>query len=91
MSDFDNTGKASAWRPKKQGAPISIKCFAHRDLRKGEEFEVALWDNESDNPKAPFKTGKVQDKWKPPQDNMHRGAQPGQTESTPDFNDDIPF
>jgi len=90
MSDFDNTGKASAWRGKGGKAPaLKVKCYAHKDLAAGTEFEVSLWTNESDNPKAPILKGEVQDPWKPPQDNMHRGAQPGQTAS--DFNDDIPF
>ena len=91
MPEFDNTGKASSWPPRKQGAPRSVKCFAHRNIREGEEFEVALWPNKSDNPKAPDYTGKVQDKWQPPQDNIHHGPQPGQTDPVDPFDDPIPF
>lgn len=81
---YDNTGKASSWPPRKQGAPRRIVCFAHRDIRAGEEFEIALWENASANPKAPDYTGKVQDKYVPPQ----RSSQPA---PKTDFDDSIPF
>ena len=62
---FDNTGQAASWPPRKPEAPRRVQCYAHRDIKKGEEFEVALWPNQTENEKAPDLKGKVQDKWIP--------------------------
>ena len=89
MSEYDNSGRAVAWKPKKAGMPLSIKVTAHRDLQHGEEFEVAIWrarDKKSE--KHPDYTGQCQDKWKPapPRANTNSSVSRDQ-----DFDDDIPF
>ncbi len=84
MSDYDNTGRAAAWRPKSADHPLSVKCHAHRDIRKGEEFEVAIWKaKDKRSERSPDYTGKVQDKFVP------RGSHEPQQRQ--DFSDDIPF
>jgi hypothetical protein len=94
---FDNTGTVSIWERGGQGnAPImSGTAYAHRDIKKGEAFDIALWYGKSQNPKAPKYTGKVSDPFKP------EGSGGGQQRSQPvqsrdfggdDFDDDnIPF
>jgi len=83
---YDNTGKASSWPAKTPKHPRKIVCYAHRDMKEGEEFEVALWPNVSDNEKAPDYTGVVQNKWVP--DPSFKRQQPAERE---EFDDDIPF
>tara|TARA_R110002020_G_scaffold19701_2_gene67730 strand:- start:241 stop:516 length:276 start_codon:yes stop_codon:yes gene_type:complete len=88
-NEYDNSGRAVAWKPKKAGMPLSIKVTAHRDLQHGEEFEVAIWrarDKKSE--KHPDFTGQCQDKWKPapPRANTNSSVSRDQ-----DFDDDIPF
>jgi hypothetical protein len=68
MNDnFDNRGQVSVWKgdgsnPK---APIlKGTAVAHRNIREGEELDIAFWKNESDNPKAPTLRGKLGDKYK---------------------------
>ena len=102
MAEYDNTGKAKTWWTKKGNQPYKIICYAHRNIREGEEFEVALWPTDGENPKAPKLTGVVQDKFVPKQQhgNMSRAeymAQGGANKPqsvgniVEDFEDDIPF
>lgn len=103
MAEYDNTGKAVTWWTRKSPkAPYSIKCYAHRNIREGEEFEVALWPTDGDNPKAPKLSGVVQDKFEPKQQRGHMSraeymAQGGSNETRSakdvieDFDDSIPF
>ena len=107
MPEYDNTGKAKTWWNRKgPKQPYTIICYAHKDIRAGEEFEVALWPTDGENPKAPKLTGVVQDKFVPKQQsgNMSRaeymsrgGANEPQSvgkivcESYEEFEDDIPF
>lgn len=95
--DFDNTGTVSIWeRNAKGNGPImSGRAYAHRDIKAGEEFDIALWRGKSQHPKAPTYTGKVSDPFKP-----EGGSGGGQRQSGGrqyedngggDFDDDIPF
>lgn len=82
---YDNTGKVSMWANPKYEAGgrqprMKGKIFAHRDYAAGEEIEISLWDNNSENPKAPAMTGKLSDKYV---------ADSGQPMGEP--NDSIPF
>lgn len=95
--DFDNTGTVSIWeRDGKGNAPImSGTAYAHRDIKKGEAFDVALWIGKSQNPKAPTYTGKVSDPYKK-DDNRSSNSRSSQTAGrdygASDFADeDIPF
>ena len=93
MSQYDNTGKAAAWKPKKDTHPLSIKCNAHRDIAKGEDFEVAIWpQREKKSENSPDYTGNVQDKWVPQEKQGYDGPATNPIGEAPaDFNDDIPF
>lgn len=67
MSEYDNAGRAVAWKnvPDRADKPLSIRCYAHRELALGEEFEVAVWEERSKRePSHPDYTGKVQDPYK---------------------------
>ena len=57
--------------------------YAHRDYKAGEPIDIALWDNNSENPKAPALTGKVEDK-------REAGAAPMSTPAAV-LNDSVPF
>ena len=92
MSDYDNRGQVSLWKPKSDNpkAPAARGTIvAHRDIREGEEIEIALWRNENTNPNAPLMKGKISDKYQP-------ATQPAKV-ATPepmggdDFDDDVPF
>ena len=86
MMENEKPGRAAAWKPTREGLPLSIKCTAHRSLKQGEPFEVAIWgarDKKTDN--HPDYTGKVQDRWKP-RENYNSNA-PRDAE----FDDTIPF
>jgi hypothetical protein len=41
--------------------------YAHRDIKAGELFEIALWENDNPSPRAPIYTGRVSDKKERPQ------------------------
>lgn len=87
---YDNKGKVSLWKnpqwEKGSTKPyVRGKATAHRDIKAGEEIEIALWINSSENEKAPSLTGKLSDKREQPQ----RQAQP--VASADGFDDDIPF
>lgn len=92
-------GDAVAWNPRKENHPLSIKCTAHRDLREGEEFEVAVWRNrDKSSEKAPDFSGHVQDKYVPQTGHMSRaeynrtqGPKQAGTVAADAFEDDIPF
>jgi hypothetical protein len=65
--EYDNRGKVSLWRNSKRQENPNAPAYkgvivAHRDIREGEELDLALWPNDSDNPRAPQVTGKVSDK-----------------------------
>ena len=71
MSQYDNTGKVSLWSNETYEAGgrqprLKGTVFAHRDLKAGEAMDIAVWDNNSENPKAPALTGKVEDKREAP-------------------------
>jgi hypothetical protein len=64
---YDNTGKVSMWSNEKYvagGTQPRLKgtLYAHRDYKAGEPIDIALWDNNSENPKAPALTGKLEDR-----------------------------
>ena len=64
---YDNTGKVSMWSNEKYVAGdtqprLKGTLYAHRDYKAGEPIDIALWDNNSENPKSPALTGKVEDK-----------------------------
>lgn len=85
---YDNTGKVSMWSNEKYvagGTQPRLKgtLYAHRDYKAGEPIDIALWDNSSENPKAPALTGKVEDK---------REAQAAPTPApAAALNDSVPF
>jgi hypothetical protein len=94
---FDNTGTVSIWERDAQGnAPImSGTAYAHRDIKQGEAFDIALWYGKSQNPKAPKYTGKVSDPYKPEGGNQggQQRRQPAQSaQRFDDFDDsEVPF
>jgi len=65
--EYDNRGQIALWGKKptdSDSAPAAKgHFFAHRDIKEGEQIEVALWKNDSDNPNAPKLKGKVSDKY----------------------------
>ena len=71
MSQYDNTGKVSLWSNETYEAGgrqprLKGTVFAHRDLKAGEAMDIAVWDNNSENPKAPALTGKLDRKREAP-------------------------
>ena len=67
---YDNTGTAALWSNEKYEAGVSHprlkgSFYAHRDIKQGEQVDIALWDGNSENPKAPALKGKVSDKFTP--------------------------
>lgn len=86
MTQYDNRGRVSLWKPQSDHPKAPAyrgSVIAHRDIREGEELEIALWPNQSDNPKAPKVRGKLSDKY--------QAEQPQQPAAGDDFDDDIPF
>jgi hypothetical protein len=88
--EYDNRGQISLWGKKpdaSENAPVAKgHFFAHRDIKEGEQIEVALWKNDNDNPNAPKMKGKVSDKYQAGE------AAPAAAPTTPvDYDDDIPF
>jgi hypothetical protein len=67
---YDNKGQVALWSNEKYqaGGPhprLKGNLVAHRDIAAGETIDVALWDGNSENPKAPSLKGKVSDKFEP--------------------------
>ena len=88
MTEYDNAGRAVAWKndPDRADKPLNIRCYAHRALKRGEQFEVAVWEERSKRePSHPDYTGKVQDRWKP------RANYNSNAPRDAEFDDDIPF
>jgi len=85
--EYDNSGQIALWGKKPDAGPNapSLKghFFAHRDIRAGEQIEVALWKNESENPNAPLTKGKISDKYNP--------GSPIHDEPAPEPTDTMPF
>jgi hypothetical protein len=94
MTQYDNRGQVSLWKPQSDNpkAPAARGTIvAHRDISEGEEIEIALWRNQSDNPRAPLMKGKISDKRV--QDSApSRSSEPGGNMNG-DFDDDsdLPF
>jgi hypothetical protein len=83
---YDNTGTAALWSNEKYEAGgshprLKGSFYAHRDIKAGEQIDIALWDSNSENPKAPALKGKVSDKY------VADGGAPAGTQA----NDSIPF
>ncbi len=68
MNEYDNRGQAQLWSNKEgvqknEKAPRWKGTFvAHRDIKEGEEVDIAMWANDSDNPRAPVMKGKISDR-----------------------------
>ena len=64
---YDNKGQVALWPNEKYeaGGPhprFKGNIIAHRDIKAGEQIDIAVWDGNSENPKAPALKGKVEDK-----------------------------
>lgn len=85
--DYDNRGQIALWSKKpgdSDNAPLAKgHFFAHRDIKEGEQIDVALWKNDSKSANAPKLKGKVSDKYNP--------GSPIHDEPAPPQDDDIPF
>jgi len=94
----DRLGNVSLWKGEGGKLPVLRGNFvAHRNIREGETIDIAVWRNQSDNEKAPYLTGKVQDRWVPKdkpgtqsREEYGRGPQSA-AQVADDFDDDIPF
>ena len=67
---YDNSGTAALWSNDKYQAGgshprLKGSFYAHRDIKAGEQVDIALWDSNSENPKAPALKGKISDKFEP--------------------------
>tara|TARA_R110000796_G_scaffold55240_2_gene128747 strand:+ start:1617 stop:1880 length:264 start_codon:yes stop_codon:yes gene_type:complete len=87
MSQYDNTGKVSLWSNETYEAGgkqprLKGMAYAPYDMKAGEAMEVALWDNNSEHPKAPALTGKLDRK---------REAQAAPAMAATPVDDSIPF
>ena len=88
--NYDNSGKISMWKnegfaPEGDRPWVRGILVAHRDIKAGEELDLSLWINRSENPKAPKLTGRLQDKYQ---------AAPAAPVAAPEpamIDDDIPF
>ena len=87
MTEYDNKGQVSIWGNKDATNPKAPKWrgsfYAHRDIKAGEEIDIALWRNESDNPRAPVMKGKCGDK--------HRPQEPSEPKFGDDRDEEPPF
>ncbi len=84
MTDFNNLGQAALWKSKGDNpkAPVLKGNFiAHRNIRAGEEVDLAFWENENQTKNAPALKGKCSDKFVP-----EASSPPNQ-----DFPDDNPW
>jgi len=88
--EYDNKGQIALWGKRDDASPNAPVAkghfFAHRDIKAGEQIDVALWtaENPNNNPNAPRMKGKISDKYE--------AGQPSQP--APSFapvDDDIPF
>lgn len=92
----NNLGKGALWKRQatNERTPVySGQVTAHRNIRAGEELDLALWINQSDNPKAPAYNVKLSDKFVP-QQGGRQGREDFNRENPPDddFGDsEIPF
>lgn len=91
---YDNTGTTALWRNEKYepgGKAPRLKghVYAHRDIKAGDKFAIALWDSNSENDKAPALRGKVEDIRKP--DAQSASAPASIPDSAPVTSDEIPF
>ena len=98
----DKPGTGGVWTndSTNPNAPV-IKghFFAHRDIKAGEKVELALFNNESTNERAPVYKVKVQDPWvkgEARQQRVQEAYKATQAVQQPrdygeDFADDIPF
>lgn len=86
--EYDNRGQISLWGKKPDASANAPAAkghfFAHRDIKEGEQVDVALWLNDNDNPNAPKMKGKISDKYDAGQ------PAPAAPASAP-VDDDIPF
>jgi len=90
---YDNRGQVSLWKSKSDNpkAPSAKgTVVAHRDIREGEELDIALWREHSDNPKAPIMKGKISDKFQPASQAEAR-RHDAQPEMSYDDAGDLPF
>jgi len=74
MTDFNNLGQAALWKGKGDNpkAPALKGNFvAHRNIKAGEEIDLAFWKADGTNSNAPVLKGKCSDKFVP-QDTMPR-------------------
>ena len=67
---YHNKGQVALWSNENYQAGgshprLKGNFVAHRDIVAGETIDVALWDSNSENPKAPSLKGKVSDKFEP--------------------------
>ena len=94
MTDFNNLGQAALWKGKGDNpkAPALKGNFvAHRNIRAGEEIDLAFWKTDGDNPNAPALKGKCSDKFVPQgRDTQSRGAYMAEQEQG-DYDDSNPF
>ena len=65
---YDNKGQVALWPNEKYeaGGPhprFKGNVIAPRDIKAGEQLDIAVWDSNSENPKAPALKGKVSDKY----------------------------
>ena len=91
---YDNTGTTALWRNEKYepgGKAPRLKghVYAHRDIKAGDKFAIALWDSNSENDKAPALRGKVEDLRKPEAQNAPAPA--SIPDPAPVTSDEIPF
>jgi hypothetical protein len=91
---YDNTGTTALWRNEKYepgGKAPRLKghVYAHRDIKAGDKFAIALWDSNSENDKAPALRGKVEDIRKP--DAQSASAPASIPDPAPVTSDEIPF
>jgi hypothetical protein len=96
MAQYDNRGKVSLWNAQKhsdKSPSLMGSVIAHRDIFEGEALDLALWENHSENPKAPAMTGKLKDKEPTHKASRAETSPPPIKDETPpdDFDDDIPF
>jgi len=90
MTQYDNRGQVSLWKPRTnnpKGPAARGTVIAHRDIKEGEELDIALWRNDSDNPNAPLMKGKMSDRLAARQS----APSPNPTPMGNEFDEDIPF
>jgi len=63
---YDNTGTIALWlnekyEPGGKAPRLKGHAYAHRDIKAGEKFAIAVWDSNSENERAPALRGKAED------------------------------